>query len=39
MAEDTDRLYRKASTSARDLRLAAQPGVISYGNRCKSKVQ
>ncbi len=39
MAEDTVQLYRKSIRFRRDLRLAAQPGVISYGNRRKSKVQ
>jgi len=36
MAEDTDRLYRKSIRFRRDLRLAAQPGAISCGNRRKS---
>ena len=36
MAEDTDRLYQTCIRFRRDLRLAAQPGVISYGNRRKS---
>lgn len=33
MAEGTDILYRKRIYFRRDLRLAAQPGVISCGNR------
>ena len=38
MAEGTAILYRTCIRFRRDLRLAAQPGVISCGNRRKSKV-